>query len=75
MEHKVKKSYRALDLIETNMQLCHAEIFCIKRCMFGLEVSADMTITSKFLKLPFVMQGIESDIKGWRFSFKQSFSY
>lgn len=75
LENKKKTAYRAMDLIEENMRLRNNNDFSMKRCIFGIKVSAKCYVGTKFLHLPFIenIQGQEPD--QWKLSITKSSSY
>jgi CII-binding regulator of phage lambda lysogenization HflD len=75
MEGKEKKSYRAMDLIQENIQNKYEDTFYLKNCIFGFRASAKFQMNSKFVSLPFVRQLIDFQDEGYIFKSTQEYSY
>lgn len=75
LEEDSKKSYRAMDLIEGNLRKRNNQQFTFSRAVYGMDVSAEVSMKSKFLHLPSVQDFTKWKGKGWKFSISQSHSY
>lgn len=53
-KNRRSKVFRALDLIQVNLQNCYEDTFYINNCLFGIQVSVDFSMDQKFVTLPFV---------------------
>jgi hypothetical protein len=61
MESQENKSFRAMDLIQENLQLKYEDTFYIKNCIFGFLAMADYSMDSRFVKLPFIKKMLNND--------------
>ena len=75
LEPDSKKSYRAMDLIEGNLRKRNNQQFTFSRAVYGMDVSAEVSMKPKFLHLPSVQDFTKWKGSGWKFSISQSHSY
>ncbi|QHQ60245.1 hypothetical protein Ana3638_05175 [Anaerocolumna sedimenticola] len=54
MESQKNKSFRAMDLIQENIQLKYEDTFYIKNCILGFQAAAEFGMDSKFINFPFI---------------------
>jgi hypothetical protein len=66
MLEKEKKYYRAMDLIEENMQLTYDKDFLMEKCIYGMSISAQWQVPAKFIKLNFVKKLLHRDKNYWK---------
>lgn len=70
-----KKSYRAMDLIQANMNLRYQGGFLMENCLYGFQVKARVGMNSLFIKLPFVNRLIDHDINKYIFEWDREYAY
>jgi hypothetical protein len=75
MEGKKKKSYRAMDLIQENLQIKYEDTFYIKNCLTGFRVSADFEVDAKFITLPFIDTSKEFNDSVYGYSVVNEYTY
>lgn len=56
LSNKEVKTYRALDLIQDNLQENYEDSFLISNCIYGFQVKSDFSMKRKFISLPFVQK-------------------
>ena len=54
MESQKIKSFRAMDLIQENIQLKYEDSFFIKNCVYGFQADAKFSMNSKFINFSFI---------------------
>lgn len=69
------KTYRALDLIQINIQNNYEDTFLISNCLYGIQVSADFSMDEKFISLPFVRNIIGGSGGGYFYNTINTYSY
>ena len=74
-ERKEEKSYRAMDLMQENLQIKYEDTFYIKNCLFGFQVDAEFQMDTKFVTLPFVKQFIDNNDNTYVFYSTKEYSY
>jgi hypothetical protein len=75
IKNKKDLTCRSMDLIQENLHLRYEESVKLKDCLFGFESTAEYSIDTKFIAIPFLRNYINHDIVGYRFSCKGSYSY
>ncbi len=70
LEGKEKKAFRALDLIQENIQLQYEDTFYIRNCLFGFQAEAAFKMNRKFVTVPFVKELLSKE--GSEYSFYSS---
>ncbi len=75
LERQENKSYRALDLIQENLQLKYEDNFYIKNCLFGFQAEAEFRMNSRFITLPFVRELLPGWNDGYSYRSSQEYSY
>lgn len=70
-----KKSYRAMDLIEANLRKRNSNEFTFSRAIYGMDVSVDVIMKPRFLRLPSVQDFTKWKGNGWGISIQQSHAY
>lgn len=75
IEGKEKKSFRALDLIQENIQLKYEDTFYIKNCLFGFQAEAVFKMDLKFVTVPFVKELLKKDGREYSFNSSLECSY
>ncbi|BCN32934.1 DUF5702 domain-containing protein [Anaeromicropila herbilytica] len=71
----VKKSYRAMDLIQANMNLRYQGGFAMENCLYGFKAKANFYMNTLFLKLPFVNNVINHSIDEISFEVQKEYTY
>lgn len=69
------KTYRALDMIQVNMQKNYEETFFISNCIYGIQVSSSFLMEDKFISLPFVQGTIGSINEEYDYNTTLEYSY
>ncbi|WFR57556.1 DUF5702 domain-containing protein [Anaerocolumna sp. AGMB13025] len=75
MESQENKSFRAMDLIQENLQLKYEDTFYIKNCLFGFSTKADYSMDSRFIKLPFVKEMLSNEDYKYVYHVVMEYSY
>lgn len=75
MESQENKSFRAMDLIQENLQLKYEDTFYIKNCLFGFSTKADYSMDSRFIKLPFVKEMLNNEDYKYVYHVVMEYSY
>lgn len=75
LKRKEVKAYRALDLIQMNLQNNYSDSFHIKNCIFGFQVTADFKMDSKFVTLPFIKNLIGQEDGEYSYQTTKEYSY
>lgn len=75
MKQKRLLIWRSMDLIQENLNLRYEEKIFLRDCLFGFETSADYTMDTKFIAVPFLRKLIEPDLVGYQFTGKAAYSY
>jgi hypothetical protein len=68
-------NYRAMDLIQENLQMNYDDNFYIKNCIFGFQADAEFQMQTKFITLPFVEQILKVKDGEYRFRSIKEYSY
>ncbi len=68
-------SYRAMDLIQENLQIRYEDNFYIQNCLYGFEVKADYYIKPKFIEISFVKDYFINGPKGFHYQTVANYSY
>jgi predicted nucleic acid-binding Zn-ribbon protein len=75
IKNKKDLTCRSMDLMQENINLRYEETVRLKDCLFGFESTAEYSIDTKFIAIPFLQNYINHDIIGYQFSCKGSYSY
>lgn len=75
MEGQENKSFRAMDLIQKNIQIKYEDSFFIKNCIFGFQAEADFRLDSKFTDFPFIRQMSDKKDKNNSYIYHISMEY
>lgn len=75
MELDNRKSYRAMDLIESNLQKRYKNTFHFSKAIYGMDVVVDISMRARFLQFPLIRSYSKQNMNGWKFQFTQSHSY
>lgn len=67
MESRTNKSFRAMDLIQENIQLKYEDSFYMKNCIFGYRAAADFEMGTKFINLPFIRKMLSNEKYGYKY--------
>jgi hypothetical protein len=67
MESRTNKSFRAMDLIQENIQLKYEDSFYMKNCIFGYRAAADFKMGTKFINLPFIRKMLSNEKYGYKY--------
>lgn len=71
----IKKSYRAMDLIEANMNLRYEGGFKMNHCIYGFKMKGIFQIDTLFIQLPFIKNMLEHDLDGVMFELEREYTY
>ena len=75
LKNSETKTYRALDVIQTNMQKNYEETFFISNCIYGIQVSSSFLMEDKFISLPFIQETIGSSNEKYKYNTVLEYSY
>ncbi len=75
MKHKRALIWRAMDLIQENLNLRYEEKIFLRDSLFGIEASVDYTIDTRFIAVPFLRNYIHHNLIGYEFSSKAAYCY
>lgn len=75
LKNKQIKTFRALDLIQINLQNNYEDSFLINNCIFGIQVYANFSMDQKFLSLPFIKDLIKQSKTGYSYHTRMEYSY
>lgn len=75
MESRTDKSFRAMDLIQENIQLKYEDSFYMKNCIFGFQAAADFEMSTKFINLPFIRKMLNNQEYGYKYHAAFEYSY
>lgn len=70
-----KQSYRAMDLIQANLQIEYEEGFLISNCVYGYEAECTLTMPQLFLRIPYVFNRELEQIEGYGYQISEGVSY
>ena len=73
MESQTDKSFRAMDLIQENIQLKYEDSFYMKNCIFGFQAAADFEMGTKFINLPFIRKMLSN--QEYEYMYHAAFEY
>ncbi len=75
MEGKEKQAYRTMDLIQENLRLHYRKNFDISKCIYGIRISSEWEVPSKFIRWGFVYSLLKQQKKGWIIGCQKDYSY
>jgi hypothetical protein len=70
-----KQAYRTMDLIQENLRLHYRKRFDISKCIYGIRISSECEIPSKFIRWGFVNSLLGEEKKGWTIRCLKEYSY
>ena len=75
IESQRNKSFRAMDLIQENLQLRYEDSFLMQNCLYGLCINGEFKMEEKFITLPFVRELIHAKESSYTFKITKEYSY
>lgn len=75
LENNKIKTYRALDIIQINMQKNYEDSFLISNCIYGIQISSSFFMEGKFISLPFIQRAIGSSNEEYKYNTIVEYSY
>lgn len=75
MERQTDKSFRAMDLIQENLQLNYEDTFYIRNCIFGFGAEADFKMQTKFINFPFIKKMVNNQDYAFAYHVSLEYSY
>ena len=70
-----KQAYRSMDLVQENLRLYYRKKFDISKCLYGIRVSSEWEVPSKFIRWGFVNNLLGEEKKGWAIHCIKDYSY
>ncbi len=67
--------WRSMDLIQENLNLRYEEKTLLRDFLFGIGASADYTMNTRFVAVPFLRKYIKHDLIGYQFTCKAAYCY
>lgn len=75
VESQRNKNFRAMDLIQENLQLRYEDSFLMQNCLFGFRINGEFGMEEKFIALPFVKDLLDAGESSYSFKITQEYSY
>lgn len=75
LENNKTISYRAMDLIQENIQIKYEDTFYIKNCIQSFEIDGTFEMDKKFVTFPFVHKILQDVNKKFQYKTIKSYSY
>lgn len=75
VESQRNKNFRAMDLIQENLQLRYEDSFLMQNCLFGFCINGEFGMEEKFIALPFVKDLIDAGESSYSFKITKEYSY
>lgn len=75
LENSKTISYRAMDLIQENIQIKYEDTFYIKNCIQSFEIDGTFEMDKKFVTFPFVHKILQDVNKNFQYKTIKSYSY
>jgi hypothetical protein len=76
MTSKEKLAYRSLDLMQENIRLRYdTAAFKMEDCFYGLDVTAEFRIKSKFISIPFMKRFVNYSAEGFHYRVSTAYNY
>ncbi len=75
LENNKSKSYRAMDLIQENLQLNYEENFYIKNCIQGFTTDSTFEMNKKFVTFPFIHKILQDVNEKYEYKTLKAYSY
>lgn len=75
IESQRNKSFRAMDLIQENLQLRYEDSFLIQNCLYGFCINGEFKMEEKFITFPFVRELIDAEESSYTFKINKEHSY
>ncbi|MBE5962738.1 MAG: hypothetical protein E7256_15400 [Lachnospiraceae bacterium] len=70
-----KQNYRAMDIIQSNLQIEYEEGFFIKNCIYGYEAECSFLMSQIFLSVPYLFRKELKKIEGYEYQISEGASY
>jgi hypothetical protein len=75
LKNKKELAYRAMDLIQENINLRYDDIFRFSDCLYGFQVKAEFSTANKFIAIPMIKNYLKPPTSGYRFHFQMDACY
>ncbi len=75
MESQRSKNFRAMDLIQENLQLRYEDSFLMQNCLYGFGINGEFGMEEKFIALPFVKDFLNAGESSYSFKIIKEYSY
>jgi len=75
VESQRNKSFRAMDLIQENLQIRYEDTFLMQHCLYGFRINGEFKMEEKFIALPFVRDLIDAGESSYSFKITKEYSY
>jgi hypothetical protein len=75
LENNKNKSYRAMDLIQENIQINYEKTFYIKNCIQGFAINGTFEMDKKFIALTFVHKILQDVNEKFQYKTLKGYSY
>ena len=75
LKNKKELAYRAMDLIQENINLRYDDIFRFSDCLYGFQVKAEFSTANKFIAIPMIKNYLKPPTSGYRFHFRMDACY
>lgn len=75
IESQRNKRFRAMDLIQENLQLRYDNSFLMQNCLYGFSINGEFKMEEKFITLPFVRDLISAKKGSYTFQIMKEYSY
>jgi len=75
LESQRNKNFRAMDLIQENLQLRYEDSFFMQNCLYSFRINGEFGMEEKFIRLPFVKELIGAGESSYSFKITKEYSY
>lgn len=75
IESQRNKNFRAMDLIQENLQLRYEDSFLMQNCLYGFRINGEFKMDEKFITLPFVRELTDAKESSYTFKITKEYSY
>jgi len=75
MESQRNKSFRAMDLIQVNLQFRYEDTFLMQNCLYSFRINGKFRMEEKFIALPFVRDLLDTGESAYSFKITKEYSY
>jgi hypothetical protein len=75
MESQRNKSFRAMDLIQVNLQFRYEDTFLMQNCLYSFRINGKFRMEEKFIALPFIRDLLDTGESAYSFKITKEYSY